>query len=86
MISRTSFKILNEKRVISSAVEKIDSGCERVMARIARDIDQARILHDDGWHGALLRRATEAVATVRTFHEEVRAFLIALTGSDAGGA
>lgn len=41
---------------IASAVEKIYTGCERVMALIADVVDGARIEHSEGWHGRLLRR------------------------------
>jgi hypothetical protein len=42
--------------VCASATEKIYTGCERVMARLASDIDGAPLTRSDGWHMALLRR------------------------------
>ena len=42
--------------VCASAVAKIFSGCERVMARLAAEIDRTPVVHADGWHAALLRR------------------------------
>jgi hypothetical protein len=42
--------------VCASATEKIYTGCERVMARLASDIDGAPVTRSDGWHVALLRR------------------------------
>jgi hypothetical protein len=42
--------------VCASATEKIYTGCERIMAVIAREVDAAPVVHADGWHGALLRR------------------------------
>ena len=42
--------------VCASAVEKIYTGCERVMARIAAEVDGSPVSHSDGWHAALLRR------------------------------
>lgn len=49
----------------ASGVEKIYSGCERVMAMIAADIDDAPVSHHDGWHAALLKRVAHAFPGVR---------------------
>nr|WP_294525930.1 hypothetical protein [uncultured Rhodopila sp.] len=40
--------------VCASVREKIYSGCERIMARLASDIDGAPMTRSDGWHMALL--------------------------------
>lgn len=50
---------------LASGVEKIYSGCERVMAIIAADIDGAPLLHHDGWHAALLKRVAKPFAGTR---------------------
>ncbi len=42
--------------VCASAAEKIYTGCERVMARLAADVDELPVTRSDGWHTALLRR------------------------------
>ena len=46
--------------ICASASEKIYTGCERVMARIAGDVDGVPVSHSDGWHVALLRRLARA--------------------------
>ena len=50
---------------IASGVEKIYSGCERVMAIVASQIDQDPIERRDGWHVALLRRVAQPYPGVR---------------------
>lgn len=50
---------------LASGVEKIYTGCERVMAMIASDIDGAKIDHSEGWHISLLRRMAYPFPGVR---------------------
>jgi hypothetical protein len=45
--------------ICASAAEKIYTGCERVMARIASIFDTAPLKHGDGWHATLLRRMAQ---------------------------
>jgi hypothetical protein len=48
---------------LASGVEKIYTGCERIMAMIAGDVDGARAEHSEGWHISLLKRmATRSLA------------------------
>jgi hypothetical protein len=35
--------------VCASATEKIYTGCELIMAQVAREVDDAPIAHSDGW-------------------------------------
>ncbi len=42
--------------ICASATEKIYTGLERIMARIATEIDQAPVGHAAGWHRTLLQR------------------------------
>ena len=51
--------------VFASAAEKIYTGCERIMGRLAAEIDQSRVVHADGWHAALLRRMAHPFPGVR---------------------
>ncbi len=51
--------------ICASAVEKIYTGCERVMARIATEVDGTPVSHADGWHLALLRRMANPYPGVR---------------------
>jgi hypothetical protein len=51
--------------VCASATEKIYTGCKRVMARLASDIDGAPVTHSDGWHMALLRRMARPYPDLR---------------------
>lgn len=51
--------------VCASAAEKIYTGCERVMARLADEIDNSHVVHADGWHAALLRRMAHPFPSVR---------------------
>lgn len=48
--------------VFASATEKVYTGCERVMARIATLIDGAPLDRGEGWHIALLRRMANPYA------------------------
>jgi len=50
---------------LASGVEKIYTGCERVMAMIASEIDGARIDHEEGWHISLLKRMAHPFPEVR---------------------
>ena len=51
--------------VCASATEKIYTGCERIMARLASEVDGAPLTHSDGWHAALLRRMAHPFPDVR---------------------
>lgn len=51
---------------LASGVDKIYTGCERVMAMIASDIDGARIEHGEGWHISLLKRMAHPFPDVRS--------------------
>jgi hypothetical protein len=51
--------------VCASATEKIYTGCERIMARLASEVDRAPLAHADGWHTALLRRMAHPFPDVR---------------------
>jgi hypothetical protein len=51
--------------VCASATEKIYTGCERIMAKLASDIDGAPVSHSDGWHTALLRRMANPYPDLR---------------------
>jgi hypothetical protein len=51
--------------VCASAAEKIYTGCERVMARLATEVDHSPVAHSDGWHAALLRRMANPFPLVR---------------------
>jgi archaellum component FlaC len=50
---------------LASGVEKVYSGCERVMAAIASKIDDSPVPHDGGWHATLLRRMHNEFPGVR---------------------
>lgn len=50
---------------LASGVEKIYTGCERVMAMIAASVDGAPVDHIEGWHVALLKRMAHAYPGVR---------------------
>ena len=50
---------------LASAIEKVYTGCERVMAMIATDIDGARVDHGEGWHASLLTRMAHPFPGVR---------------------
>ena len=51
--------------VCASATEKIYTGCERIMARLASEVDNAAVAHSDQWHVALLRRMANPYPGVR---------------------
>ncbi|WP_431281584.1 hypothetical protein ACQW02_19540 [Humitalea sp. 24SJ18S-53] len=51
--------------ICASAAEKIYTGCERVMARLAADLDGVAVTHAEGWHIALLRRMAHPYPAVR---------------------
>jgi hypothetical protein len=51
--------------VCASATEKIYTGCERIMAQVAREVDDAPVAHSAGWHAALLRRMAHPFPGVR---------------------
>ncbi len=51
--------------ICASAAEKIYTGCERVMARLATEVDGTQVAHADGWHMALLRRMARPFPGVR---------------------
>jgi hypothetical protein len=50
---------------MAAAVEKIYSGCERIMQMLAKGIDGEGVDHADGWHGALLKRMANEYPEVR---------------------
>jgi hypothetical protein len=50
---------------LASATEKVYTGCERVMSRIASDVDHEPIARGDGWHIGLLKRMSHPIADVR---------------------
>jgi hypothetical protein len=50
---------------LASGVEKLYTGCERVMATIAAKIDGSAVGHDDSWHLTLLRRMRNPFPGVR---------------------
>ena len=51
--------------VCASATEKIYTGCERVMALLASELDGAPVAHSEGWHALLLRRLAHPYPGVR---------------------
>jgi hypothetical protein len=68
---------------LASGVEKIYTGCERVMAMIASEIDRAKVGHSEGWHISLLKRmahpfpdARDAVISTECYKalDQLRAF------------
>ena len=54
-----------ETQGLASGIEKIYTGCEKVMARVASIIDGTPITLDEGWHIALLRRMANPYPEVR---------------------
>jgi len=50
---------------LASGVEKIYTGCERIMAMIAAGVDGARVEHSEGWHISLLKRMANPFPDVR---------------------
>jgi len=51
--------------ICASSTNKIYTGCERIMARVASAVDGTPITHSDGWHAALLRRIAHPFPGVR---------------------
>ena len=51
--------------VCSSAAEKIYTGCERVMVRIASEVDGVPVSHSENWHMAVLRRMAKPYPGLR---------------------
>jgi len=50
---------------LASGIEKIYTGCERIMAMVATSVDGARVARDEGWHSALLKRMAHPFPGVR---------------------
>lgn len=50
---------------MAAAIEKIYSGCERIMQMLAKGVDGEAVDHADGWHGALLKRMANPFPDVR---------------------
>jgi hypothetical protein len=50
---------------LASGIEKIYTGCERVMAMIASSVDGAPVDHIEGWHVAMLKRMSNPYPDVR---------------------
>src|SRR5262245_60809664 len=50
---------------LASGVEKIYTGCERIMALIAAGLDGVRVEHSEGWHISLLKRMAHPFPGVR---------------------
>jgi hypothetical protein len=50
---------------LASGVEKIYSGCERVMQMIASEVDGSKVDHTEGWHISLLKRMAHPFPGVR---------------------
>jgi hypothetical protein len=46
-------------------VEKVYSGCERVMEMVASEIDHSKVDHAEGWHTSLLKRMANSYPGVR---------------------
>jgi hypothetical protein len=51
--------------VCASATEIIYTGCERIMAHVAREVDDAPVAHSDGWRAALPRHMAHPFPGVR---------------------
>lgn len=51
--------------ICASAAEKIYTGFERAMARLAAEVDGSAMAHSAGWHAALLRRMANPFPGVR---------------------
>lgn len=69
-IGRDGLPIAGQERwettlVCASATEKIYTGCERVMTRIAAEIDGEPAKGGDSWHRVVLRRLANAYPGVR---------------------
>jgi hypothetical protein len=50
---------------VAATVEKIYSGCERVMVLLAKRVDGAPVEPSDGWHATLLKRMMRDFPGVR---------------------
>lgn len=50
---------------LASGIEKIYTGCERVMGLIASEIDHSPVYHVEGWHTSLLKRIANPFPGVR---------------------
>lgn len=61
----TSLAAWMDLHVFASATEKVYTGCERVLARIAALIDGAPLDRGEGWHVALLQRMANPHADIR---------------------
>ena len=61
----TSLAGWKDLHVFASATEKVYTGCERIMARIAALIDGAPLDRGEGWHVALLQRLANPYADIR---------------------
>ena len=51
--------------VCASAAEKVYTGCERVMAKIASDVDGVPVTHSENWHRAVLLRMSHPFPEIR---------------------
>ena len=51
--------------ICASATEKVYTGCERVMAWLASEIDGAPIAKSDAWHSTLLHRMANPMPPAR---------------------
>ena len=49
-------ELWEQTHMLASAIEKIYTGCERVMAKVASEYDGASVSRSDDWHVALLKR------------------------------
>lgn len=52
--------------ICASAAEKVYTGCERIMARLAAEVDGLPVPHSEGLHMALLRRMARPYPGVRS--------------------
>jgi hypothetical protein len=50
---------------LAAVVEKIYSGCERIMQMLAKGIDGEAVDLADGWHGTLLNRMANDYPGIR---------------------
>lgn len=58
-------EVWERTHLLASATEKVYTGCERVMSRIAIDIDDEPISRAEGWHVGLLKRMSHPIADRR---------------------
>jgi hypothetical protein len=61
----TSLAAWMDLHVFASATEKVYTGCERVMARIATLVDGVPLDRGEGWHVALLQRMANPYSDIR---------------------